>query len=54
MRPRETLGETVRKDLDLNGVSEDMVYDRSKWYCLFLWLAPPSGKGFCCCIRFAG
>ena len=30
-RPRKTIGETIRKDLDLNRLHDDLVYDRAQW-----------------------
>lgn len=31
MRPRKTLGEITKKDLDVNGLFIDMIYDRILW-----------------------
>ncbi len=30
--PRKTIGETIKKDLDVNGLSIDMIYDRTLWH----------------------
>lgn len=45
--PRKTLGETIREDLDLHNLSEDLVFDRTHWCCL-IHVADPTWweKGF--------
>ena len=33
-RPRKTIGETVKKDLHVNGLNINMIYDRALWHRL--------------------
>ena len=33
-RPRKTIDEIIKKDLDFNGLSIDMVYDKTQWHHL--------------------
>lgn len=39
--PRKTIGETINKDLDINGLSIDMVHDKTLWRHL-LHIVDPS------------
>jgi len=32
-RPRKTIRETIRKDLEMNELEKDMVFDRTPWRC---------------------
>ena len=32
--PRKTIGKSIKKDLDFNGVIIDMVYNKILWICL--------------------
>jgi hypothetical protein len=32
--PRKTIRETIRKDLEINELEKDMVFDRTLWHCL--------------------
>ena len=40
-RPRKTMDKTVKKDLYLNGLSINMIYDRIQW-CLLIHVANPT------------
>ena len=33
-RANKTIGETIRRDLDVNGLNINMIYDRTLWCCL--------------------
>ena len=30
-RPRKTIGETIKRDLNVNGLNINMIYDRALW-----------------------
>ena len=32
-RPRKTIDETVKRDLHINGLNINMIYDRALWRC---------------------
>ena len=40
-RQKITIEETISKDLDLNGLSIDIVYDRMQW-CHLIYVANPT------------
>jgi len=40
-RPRKTLRETIKKDLEINQLDNDMVFDRILW-CRLIHVADPS------------
>jgi len=33
-RPRKTIRETIKKDLEINELEKDMLFDRTLWRCL--------------------
>ena len=33
-RSRKTIGKTIKKDLEFNGLIVNMIYDRTFWCCL--------------------
>lgn len=33
-RPRRIIGETINEDLELNGLSNDIIFYRTQWCCL--------------------
>ena len=40
-RPRKTIRETIKKDLDVNGLNINMIYDRILWCCL-IYMGDPT------------
>jgi len=40
-RPRKTIRETIRKDLEVNELNPNMVYDRTLW-CNLIHVADPT------------
>jgi hypothetical protein len=50
-RPRKTIRETIRKDLEVNELDSNMVYDRTLCRNLIHVATPLSGikLGCCCC-----
>ena len=39
-RPRKTIGETLKRDLDVNNLNVNMIYDRTLWRRLHLVADP--------------
>ena len=39
-RPRKTIGETIKRDLDVNNLNVNMIYDRTLWRHLHLVADP--------------
>ncbi|KAM1171983.1 hypothetical protein ACFX2I_022143 [Malus domestica] len=48
-RPRKTLEETLRKDLEYLDLTEDMTQNRAQWRYRIHRPIPLSGKRLCCC-----
>lgn len=40
-KPRKTKEETIKKDLELNDIPEDMGYDRTEW-CRLIYAPDPT------------
>jgi hypothetical protein len=39
-RPRKTITKTIKKDLVINELDRDMIYDRTLWWCLIDVIGP--------------
>ncbi|KAM2891684.1 hypothetical protein COP2_009948 [Malus domestica] len=48
-RPRKTLEETLRKDLEYLDLTEDMTQNRAQWRSRIHRPTPLNGKRLCCC-----
>ena len=40
-RPRKTISETIKKDLNVNGLNVNMIFDRIIW-CHLIYVANPT------------
>ena len=48
-KPRKNIGETIKRDLNVNGLNINMIYDRTLWSRPNHVVDPPIRTKFSCC-----